>query len=97
MPIFYFAIRFSDNHLFRQLNLPWVVTLGTYSYAIYLMHYVAIKVIVREFPTVSGRSLILFSSAMLISIAYAAIIDRFVDPHFRRLKRSYAGIEITAS
>lgn len=97
MPIFYFAIRFSDNYLFRKLNLPLAVTLGTYSYAIYLIHYVVIKSIIIEFPALSGKSFILFSSAMLISIAYAAMIDRFVDPYFRRLRRSYVGKELTVS
>jgi peptidoglycan/LPS O-acetylase OafA/YrhL len=97
MPIFYFAIRFSDNHLFRKLNLPLAVTLGTYSYAIYLIHYVVIKSIVVEFPFLSGKSFILFSSALLISTAFAAMIDRFVDPYFRRVRRNYVGKELTAS
>ena len=26
MPLFYFAIRFSDNALFRKLNLPWMMS-----------------------------------------------------------------------
>jgi peptidoglycan/LPS O-acetylase OafA/YrhL len=97
MPIFYFAIRFSDNYLFRKLNVPLAVTLGTYSYAIYLIHYVVIKSIVVEFPFLSGKSFILFSSALLISIAFAAMIDRFVDPYFRRVRRNYVGKELTAS
>ena len=32
MPIFYFAVRFADAPLFRVLNTPWAMTLGTYSY-----------------------------------------------------------------
>jgi peptidoglycan/LPS O-acetylase OafA/YrhL len=97
MPIFYFAIRFSDNLLFRTLNLSLAVTLGTYSYAIYLIHYVVLKSMVKELPAISGKSFILFSSVMLISIAYAAIIDHFIDPYFRRLRRKYAAKEVAAS
>jgi peptidoglycan/LPS O-acetylase OafA/YrhL len=89
MPIFYFAVRFSDNLLFRQLNLPWAVTLGTYSYAIYLIHYVVIRLIAKNFPAVAAKFFILFPIALLVSIAYAAAIERLVDPYFRRLRRKY--------
>jgi peptidoglycan/LPS O-acetylase OafA/YrhL len=97
MPLFYIAIRFSDNHIFRKLNLPWAATLGTYSYAIYLIHYVVIRLIVRDFPAVAAKSFILFPTALLISIAYAAAIDRFIDPYFRRLRRNYAGTQLISS
>jgi peptidoglycan/LPS O-acetylase OafA/YrhL len=89
MPIFYFAVRFSDNGLFRKLNLPWMATLGAYSYAIYLIHYVVIMVIVKNTPAVAAKSVILFPTALLISIAYAAAIDRWVDPYFKQLRRKY--------
>ena len=89
MPLFYFAVRFSDNRLFRQLNLPWAVTLGTYSYAIYLIHYVVIGLIAKSVPAVAAKSFILFPTALLISIAYAAAVDRFVDRYFRQLRRKY--------
>ncbi len=94
MPLFYFAVRFSDNRPFLNLNLPWVVTLGTYSYAIYLIHYVIIRAIAKDVPGIAEKSVILFPTVLLISIAYAAIIDRFVDPYFRRLRRNYAGTEL---
>jgi peptidoglycan/LPS O-acetylase OafA/YrhL len=89
MPLFYFAIRFSDNRLFRHLNSPWIITLGTYSYAIYLIHYVAITMIAKHAPAIAARSFILFPTVLLISIAYAAAVDRFVDQYFRQLRRKY--------
>jgi peptidoglycan/LPS O-acetylase OafA/YrhL len=89
MPLFYFAVRFSDNWLFRNLNSRFAITLGTYSYAIYLIHAVVINVIAANFPTVATKSFILFPAALLISIAYAAAIDRFVDRYFRQLRRKY--------
>ena len=89
MPIFYFAVQFSNNQLFQKLNSPWAVTLGTYSYSIYLIHFVIIGLIAKNVPAVAAKSFILFPAALLISIAYAAAIDRFVDPYFRQLRRKY--------
>jgi peptidoglycan/LPS O-acetylase OafA/YrhL len=89
MPIFYFAVRFSDNQLFRYLNSPWAITLGTYSYTIYLIHYVVIRSIDKNFPAVAAKSFILFPTALVISIAYAAAVERFVEPYFRQLRRKF--------
>ena len=89
MPIFYFAVRYPDNGLFRHLNSPWAVTLGTYSYAIYLIHYVVISFIDKNVPAVAARSFILFPTALLVSIAFAAAIERFVEPYFRQLRRKF--------
>jgi peptidoglycan/LPS O-acetylase OafA/YrhL len=95
MPLFYFAIRFSDNALFRKLNLPWMMKLGAYSYAIYLIHYVVIKTMATEFPFLTGRFFIVFPTALLIAIVYAAAVDRYIDPYFRQLRRKYgAGVVI---
>src|ERR1700726_1676049 len=55
MPIFYFAVRFSDNPLFRHLNSPWAMTLGTYSYTIYLIHYVIISSIEKNLPAIAAK------------------------------------------
>jgi peptidoglycan/LPS O-acetylase OafA/YrhL len=89
MPLFYFAVRFSDNQLFRHLNSPWAITLGTYSYAIYLIHYVVIRLIAKNVPAVAATPFILFPIAILISVAYAAAVDRFVDRYFRQLRHKY--------
>jgi peptidoglycan/LPS O-acetylase OafA/YrhL len=89
MPIFYFAVRFSDNQLFRHLNSPWIMTLGTYSYAIYLIHHVVINLISANVPAIAASSLILFPTVLMVSIAYAAAVDRFIDRFFRRLRRKY--------
>ena len=89
MPLFYFAVRFSDNQLFKHLNSPWATTLGTYSYAIYLIHYVVIRLIVKNVAAIAAKPFILFPTALLISIAYAATVDRFVDRYFRQLRRKY--------
>ena len=87
IPIFYFAIRFSDVQPFRFLNWPLVKRVGVYSYAIYLSHYVVIRLFVADFPWVAEKPYLMFPAALLISIGFAAVIDRFVDPYFRQLRR----------
>jgi peptidoglycan/LPS O-acetylase OafA/YrhL len=87
MPLFYFAVRFHDHQPFRLLNSPWIIVLGTYSYAIYLIHYVVIKLIAKNAPSIAGKFLILFPIALLISVVYAATMDRFVDRYFRQIRR----------
>jgi peptidoglycan/LPS O-acetylase OafA/YrhL len=86
MPIFFFAIRYSGNALFRHLNSTWLSRLGVYSYTIYLIHYVLIQIIVTGVPALAAERVLVFSAAILISIAYAAAIDRFVDPYFQQLR-----------
>ncbi len=87
MPVFYFAVRFSGNRLFRFLNISWVMTLGAYSYTIYLIHYVIIRSIDKNIPAIGTKPYILFPVALLISIAYSAAVARFVEPYFKQLRR----------
>jgi peptidoglycan/LPS O-acetylase OafA/YrhL len=89
MPIFYFAIRFSDSQPFRCLNWPLAMKLGIYSYTIYLMHYVVIRLFWADAPAIASKPYLIFPIALLISIAFSAGVDRFVDPYFRRLRRQF--------
>jgi peptidoglycan/LPS O-acetylase OafA/YrhL len=89
MPLFYFAVRFSDNQLFRHLNSRLAITLGTYSYAIYLIHHIVIRLIATRAPAIAANFFILFPIALLVSIAFAAAVDRFVDQYFRQLRRKF--------
>ncbi len=89
MPLFYFAVLYSDNQLFRHLNSRWAITLGTYSYTIYLIHYEVIRLIDKNVPAIAAKPFILFPIALLISIAYAAAVERFIERYFRRLRRKY--------
>jgi peptidoglycan/LPS O-acetylase OafA/YrhL len=89
MPLFYFAVRFSGNWPFRYLNSPLAATLGIYSYSIYLIHDIVIHMIDKNLPAIGAKPYLLFPAALLISIAYAAAIDRFVDPFFRRLRHKF--------
>jgi peptidoglycan/LPS O-acetylase OafA/YrhL len=89
IPIFYFAIRFHDNAIFRHLNSVWAIRLGTYSYVIYLIHQIIFFVIVKNAPLIANNSFVVFSGLLIISIAYAAAIDSYVDPYFRQLRHKY--------
>ena len=89
MPLFYFSVRFSGNVLFRALNTPWMMKLGIYSYSIYLIHLVVINSITMNFPATAGKFFVLLPLAVLISVVYAAVIDRFVDRYFKRLRLRY--------
>lgn len=86
LPIFYFSIRFHDNLLFRQLNSTLMTRIGIWSYSIYLIHYVLINAIVANSPGFANRPFLLFTVALSVSCCYAAAIDHFVDPYFRRLR-----------
>jgi peptidoglycan/LPS O-acetylase OafA/YrhL len=97
IPLFYCAIRFSTHRLFQPLNHPWIQRLGLYSYAIYLIHYIIIKVLEQQFPGIAGHSISIFIVALAISIGYAELIERFVDPFFRHLRHHYRGGVVPAA
>jgi peptidoglycan/LPS O-acetylase OafA/YrhL len=86
MPIFYFAVLFHANCVFRHLNSTWIVKLGIYSYFIYLFHFMLINFVIARIPALENKFYALFPIALVFSIAYAAVLDRFVDPYFRRLR-----------
>ena len=83
MPIFFYAISCSSIGPFRALNSRMLARIGVLSYGIYLIHDVVIEAI--------GTNLHLnippwfrFGLVLAISIGFAAVIDRYVDPYFRR-------------
>lgn len=86
MPLFYLAVRYPEQAPFRLLNLSWVAKLGVYSYAIYLIHHVAIKAMTESFPWLAQQSILLTLCALAVSVAYAALLDRTVDAYFRKLR-----------
>jgi peptidoglycan/LPS O-acetylase OafA/YrhL len=89
MPIFYLAVRYSNNFVFRQLNWPWIKRLGVYSYAIYLIHYVVIKTIGTSLPGLAAKPYLVLAVALTISVAYAALVDRYVDRYFKQLRHRF--------
>jgi peptidoglycan/LPS O-acetylase OafA/YrhL len=88
-PIFYFAILFHDNAIFRYLNSIWAIRIGTYSYSIYLIHQIILFAISKNAPFIANNSFFVFPVALMISVAFAAAIDKFVDPYFKQLRQKY--------
>ena len=89
MPIFYFAVKACDHWLFNWLNFGLMRKLGVYSYFIYLIHFVAISFL--QYNDVATSILGLIISTTLISVAYSFALDRYLDVHFRPLRRKYRG------
>jgi peptidoglycan/LPS O-acetylase OafA/YrhL len=89
LPIFYLAIRFSDNAIFRHLNSSWIIKLGIWSYAVYLSHHVIVNLVAANFPALANHGAVLLPIALTLSVSYAAVVDRVVDPYFRELRRQY--------
>lgn len=87
-PLFYYAIRFHDNVLFRPLNWLWVSRIGIWSYSIYLVHFIIIKLVAAQWEAVADKPFVLFAISAVVSVVYAVFIDRWIDPVFRRRGRS---------
>jgi peptidoglycan/LPS O-acetylase OafA/YrhL len=78
MPIFYCAIRFSDSRLFNFLNSKPFKRIGVLSYSIYLIHLILVH-LVQQNINASISPVLLFLVVFTTSIAYATIIERFID------------------
>lgn len=89
MPVFYFAIKYAVHFPFTLLNHPWVVRIGVYSYAIYLIHYIVVNVIEKNLPWLATVKPLLVLVTFVIATLYAAILDVFVDSYFRRLRKKF--------
>jgi peptidoglycan/LPS O-acetylase OafA/YrhL len=87
MPVFYFAIKYAAHFPFTLLSHPWVARIGVYSYAIYLVHYIVVKVIEKNLPWLASVKPLLVLATFAIATCYAAVLDRFVDNYFRRLRK----------
>ena len=83
-PLFYFSIRYHGNLIFRPLNSAILSRIGVWSYSIYLIHFVVIKLIAALWPGLEGRPLVLAVAGTIVAMGYAAAIDRWMDPYFRR-------------
>lgn len=89
MPLFYMSIRFHKAPPFSILNYPTLRMLGVYSYVIYLSHGVIIELIGALAPAHVLRPFIIFVLAIAGSVLFSAAIDRFVEPYFRQLRKSF--------
>jgi peptidoglycan/LPS O-acetylase OafA/YrhL len=92
MPLFYYAVRNAESLPFALLNIRLVAKIGVYSYAIYLIHFVTIEALQANLPALATHRPVLLVVALGISVGYAFIIDRWVDPYFRALRRRFRSV-----
>jgi peptidoglycan/LPS O-acetylase OafA/YrhL len=89
MPVFYFAIKCAAHFPFTLLNHPWVARIGVYSYAMYLIHDIAINIIEKNTLWLTTAKPLLVLMTFVIATLYAAILDVYVDNYFRRLRKKF--------
>ncbi len=95
LPIFYCAIRFSRHPMFIFLNWSIMKRIGVYSYAMYLIHHVVIIALRENVPWFSTSPIALSLGALTLSVVYAALLDRYVEPYFRRMRSGWRGSDAT--
>ena len=87
-PIFVTAIRWPGWLVFRPLNWQPLKYVGTISYSLYLVHHATLDAVAQHTglgPVARG------ALALLISLAIAAAIYRFVEKPCAKLRRRLAG------
>jgi peptidoglycan/LPS O-acetylase OafA/YrhL len=90
MPLFYYAVTFPNTLLFRPLNWPVMRQLGVWSYTTYLIHFVVIKGLVFN-GIASDGSVFLLITAGILSIAFAALVYKFIETPLHPLRRRVIG------
>jgi len=89
LPIFFLAIRRHDHWLFRVLNTRPAILLGIYSYSIYLIHRVVIVALADNFPVLHQHVVVLALASLVLSIAFAAFVDQYIDRYFRKRRQQF--------
>lgn len=76
----------------RALHHPWLVRLGEWSYAFYLVHFLVIEQITQRMTlddTATGYRLLLLAASFVLSVALAALLYHVVErPLERRLRHA---------
>jgi peptidoglycan/LPS O-acetylase OafA/YrhL len=83
MPLFYYAIRYATTGPYRLLNVRWLARIGVLSYGVYLSHFVVLEILQTNVHR-SIPSPVRLAIALGIALLFASLVDRFVDPYFRR-------------
>ena len=84
MPLFYFAVTEPDGGADAGAQHAVLVRIGVLSYGIYLIHQIVLQgmeaTVDLDLPEPGARSVL----AVLIAVGFAPLLDRYVDPYFRR-------------
>jgi len=90
LPIFYFTVRRPDFPLFQPLNWKAVRRIGTYSYTLYLVHFVIIKAMMYQ-GFDPGNTLVFAPVAAILSLAFAALVYEFIEKPLKPLRSRLSG------
>lgn len=85
MPLFFYSIKCSKNHLFRPLQWGFVRRVGVLSYSIYLVHYILLS----NMKDLTLRPVFDVVLALVCAFIFAIVIDRFIDSPARKLKKRF--------
>jgi len=88
MPLFYYSITNYRHVLFRYLNVGIIQWIGKASYSIYLIHFVTISFVERNWPALKSPFL-LGPIVVVIAAAYSHFLDSVIEPYFRRLRSRF--------
>lgn len=89
MPIFYYAVNVPKEPLFRALNWSVLRRVGTYSYTIYLSHYVIILLLVEQSIATLGTVKMVFYAGVL-TLMYSAAMYAIVERPILKLRHRLA-------
>ncbi len=94
IPIFWSIIALPESFIGRLLNHRWVVTIGVWSFSIYLFHRMAIAVVDR----VISQPLVNDLCALVLTLAVAALVHKWVErPCATLRKRLEVRVPVTQS
>lgn len=84
MPLFLYSIKYYDRPAFSVLNSAVVNRIGIYSYSIYLSHEIIFDNICGQLQS----RLLAGVVTIALSVAFAYVIDIYIDRYFRELRSS---------
>lgn len=90
MPVFYYAVTWQRTLIFRPLNWAVFRMIGVWSYSIYLVHDMILKVLETHMNTPLGLLGSGIAGAVL-TLIYAAIVHEYVEKPSARLRRRFTG------
>lgn len=93
MVLFYYAVHFPRAPGLALLNTRPMRLLGQYSYSIYLIHYVLLRVMEKH-GLFEGNQAAFLATAAAGSIAYAAFVHRFIELPVRRMNLGAAALAV---
>jgi peptidoglycan/LPS O-acetylase OafA/YrhL len=81
LPLFFYAVRYPTAGPFRVFNTRLLARLGVLSYGIYLIHDVILSAMPADIHIPNWARFLL---GLALAAGFATLLDRLIDPYFRR-------------